>query len=108
MLGGGDYHFLNAGGALPEPCDETVVGGNLIDAAAAFRTVAKVGRDPGQVCLIQLAQGERPQRFVARVIWRSFSHDKTVSVGLTAKQPPRFTLRNRRTDRKPYTKRDEG
>jgi hypothetical protein len=42
-LGGGDQRLFAAGGALLEPRQQGIVGGQLVDAAATRRTVAEVG-----------------------------------------------------------------
>jgi len=53
-----------AGGELLEPSQQTVIGGQLIDAAATRWAVAEVGRNKNQLCLGELAQGECSQDFV--------------------------------------------
>ena len=72
-----------------------IVGGQLIDAAATRRTVAEVGGDVGQLRLGELAQGQRTQRFVARMVQRGLGHDKPVRVRRTAKRQRRFPVEKR-------------
>ena len=67
-LGRADQRLFPAGGALLEPRQQTIVGGQLIDAAATLRTVAEVGRDAGQLRLRESAKGQRTQLFGSRVV----------------------------------------
>jgi hypothetical protein len=74
-LGPADQHFFPAGSVLLEPRQQLIVGGQLIDAAATRRTVAEVCGDMDQLRLGELAQRQRPQRFVIRMIQRGLAHE---------------------------------
>ena len=63
-LGRRDEYPLRAGGNFPEPRQQAIVGGKLIDAAATRRTVGEVGGDGSQLRLGELALGQSTQRFV--------------------------------------------
>src|SRR5262249_7741365 len=88
-LGRADQLLFPAGSTLLEPRHQTIVGGQLIHAAATRRTLAKVGGDVGQLPLGELAQGQRTQRVVTRMVQQGLSHDKSVWVRRTAKRQRR-------------------
>src|SRR5262249_12014166 len=90
----GDEHFCPTGSVLLEPGQQPIVGDQLIDAAATLLTAAEVGGDLGEFPLGELAQGQRTQPFVARMVQRGLGHDKPVWVHRTAKRPRRSQQRN--------------
>jgi hypothetical protein len=53
---------------LLEPGQQTIFSAQLIDAPAAFRTFAEVGGNLAQLRFRKLAQGQRTQRFVTRMV----------------------------------------
>jgi hypothetical protein len=83
-LGRRDEWFFPARGALLELRQQGVRGGQLIDEAATFGTFAEVRRDAGQIGLAELAQGQRTQLVVGRVVGRGLVHGKSTRIGRMA------------------------
>jgi hypothetical protein len=94
-LGWTDQRFFPAGIAVPESCQQRIVSGELIDAAATLGTVGEMGPEVEQFRLGELAQGQRTQRFVTWMIQRGLGHHKPVRVRRTAKRQRRFPVKNR-------------
>ncbi len=76
--------------ALLQSRQQGVGGGQLIDAAATRRAVAQVGGDAGQLRVRELAQGQRAQLFVGRMVQRRLARGKPVRGRAAAKSaaPP--------------------
>jgi hypothetical protein len=99
-LGRADQRFFPTGSAFLDARHQIIVGGQLIDTAASGRTVAEVGGDVRQLRLGELAQGQRTQRFVIRVVQRGLAHDRPLWVRRTAKRQrcsSRESLNERKT-----------
>jgi hypothetical protein len=73
-----DQPLVPAGRALPQPGQQGILRGQLIDAAATGRTVVEMGQDAGQVRLRERAQGQRPQFFDSQMVRRVLGHGTPV------------------------------
>jgi hypothetical protein len=75
----------------------------FIDEAATLRTIAEVGGDVRQFRLGELAQGQRKQRFVTRMVRGGLDHDKPGLGSSDGQTTTPLCNRETQTDGKPYT-----
>ena len=95
-LGRGDNHLFRVGRGLLEPRQQPIVAGQLIYAAATRRTLAEVGGDVVKLRLGELAQGQRTERIVVRMVQWGLGNDKPVWVHRVAKRQRHSLVKKRK------------
>ena len=103
-LGRADERLFPRRGALLEPRQQWIVGGQLIDATATRGTVAEVGRDAGQLRLRELAQETAHAALRRRVVQRGSSDTASLQGSSDGQETTRFPAEEKRQpDGKPNT-----